>query len=725
VSIYLSGELSGLNKKIVAITLLVFMSLAVALTPFLNVHGQNSLGVEIIRVTPASEANAVTSVPSVDNGTAGELYNVQGTIYTGYGTYNIIMGNTIVASGTANDYYVNVNFTVPQLPGGDYAFVIEDIKQQNLNSTGNTPVEFLILPNYIISSVNSYNQEGSTVALNAEITGGSAKVTYAANITVVLPSPLNGNYSDVVTMTANSLGTASAQLDFPSSSFQAGDSLQLGGLSPTDFAGNYTLYFNMSQGLSTNQFIVGFLDAASYHRGQTATVAAPGYAAGQTATLSVTSVVTGTSLVSQSMTANSNGVMTASFAIPSNTAVGNCKATITTTSGSAKLMQDVQIFLVPGYSVTITTLNLDGQAVSKILVKVQDQNANTFSNATSNSNGHANFMLEVGPCLLTAYYEGVTVGNTNITVTGAGSFNFECQLTNLQILVQNENGTAMSFVTLSISYNYGSKTASVTAETGSGGTYALNSTLSGVSYVINASMYGRVFNVGNNTITSLPAQATYRFTIICPTEQATFNVVGYNDDPISGADLRLVELTNGLFYTATTDSSGSASAPLTFGEYKLQIYQNGILINETTIKAFAAETYPIRCTLYGIEVSVSVVDYFGQPISDANVTVNGPSQERYSATTQSDGKTTFSDIVGGNLQIVAFAKGAEDSYQAVSMNVNQPTSVQIQMSNYVAFGSLLIPTTALFTLIAVIVAVVLLVVVELFLMRRRRHTTES
>ena len=54
-TIHLSGEQSGLNKKIIAATILVLMSLAVAIAPFANVLGQNtSLGVSIIQVVPAS-----------------------------------------------------------------------------------------------------------------------------------------------------------------------------------------------------------------------------------------------------------------------------------------------------------------------------------------------------------------------------------------------------------------------------------------------------------------------------------------------------------------------------------------------------------------------------------------------------------------------------------------------------------------------------------------------
>jgi hypothetical protein len=277
-------------------------------------------------------------------------------------------------------------------------------------------------------------------------------------------------------------------------------------------------------------------------------------------------------------------------------------------------------------------------------------------------------------------------------------------------------------VNLNITYKTeSSQTGNVSAQTGPSGTYTLNSTLiDKTSYTIQASVYKQPpFNSGNETVSSLPAQAVSQVVIICPTEQLTINVVGYTYAPISGASLELVELTNGLFYTATTDSSGSATAPVTFGMYKLQIYQNNILLNTTTVDAFSASQDQIRCTLYDIQVSVSVVDYFGQPISNANVTVNGPSSERLSAVTPGDGTATFNNVVGGNLQIIAFAPGAESNYQAVALTVDRPTFVQIKMDGYIVLGPFLIQTSALLTLIIVIVAVILLVTVEIY--RRRRH----
>ena len=516
----------------------------------------------------------------------------------------------------------------------------------------------------------------------------------------------------------NQKGIENAQVTYPDSSFQPSGS-------SADYTGVYTVYFNQSAFafLDQDQFSIGFLDSTTYHRGQTATIYAVGYQPNQAATLTVTLASSGATFASESLTASDDGIINTTWLIPSNAAIGNCIATITP-QGIQKAEQDSETFSILGYMTQVKTINLAGEIVPQIEVKAQDTSANTFYNSTSGSDGIADLNLEIGTYPLTAFWNGVNVGGTNITVTGNGIFTLTCQLTDLKIIVQNENGIAMPFVNLTITYHYqptnggASQTGNVSGQGDLSGTYILNSTLPGISYNINASLYNQVFNSGNNTLNNLPALATSDVLIICPNEALTLNVVGYNKAAISGADINLVELTNGLFYTATTDSSGSATSQVTFGTYRLQIYRDSILINETNIEVFGASQQQIICTLYGIQVSVSVVDFFGSPISNANVTLNGPATERLSAKTQGDGTATFNNVVGGDMQIVAFAQGAQNSYQAVTLTVDNPTSVQIKMDRYIAFGSLMIPVSSLMTLIIILVAIVLFVTVEIY--RRRK-----
>jgi hypothetical protein len=716
---YLSGEQSGLNKKIVAVTLLVLMSFAVALTPSDHVFGQNqNLGVTIYQISPAGLN--VSNGTSTLTGPVGYALNLQGTIYTSNGTYQVIFANQVVASGASEGYYVNANFSVPEVPSGTYALRLRDVPA-NVNSTED---DFQVTTVYSINAVPSQVQEGSSVVFNVAVTGGDPTTAYNANVSVVLPSPLNTEYSKIVSLgTPNQKGTVNAQITYPDSSFQPNGSL-------TDYAGSYTIYFNQSVSLAHNQFSVVFLDSTTYHRGQTVTIRATGYQPNQAATLSVTSIATGVTLDSESVTASADGIISTTWVVSSNAAIGDCTVKITP-QGTQKSIQDSQTFSIIGYAIKIKTVNLANEIVPQIRVQATDESTNTAYNSTSGADGIANFNLETGTQSLTAFWNGVNVGETNITVTGDGTFSLQCQLTDLKITVQNENGILMPFVNLAITYRYqpssggSSQIGNASGQTDPSGSFTLDSTLTGISYTVNASLYNKVFNSGNNTITNLPAQALSEVVITCPNEALTINVVGYDQAAIPDARIELVELTSGLFYTASTDSSGSVTSQVTFGMYRVRIYKDNILINETNIEAFSESQKQIRCTLYGIQVSVSVVDFFGRPIPNANVTLNGPETERFSAITQGDGTVTFSNVIGGGMQIVAFAPGAQNGYQAVTLTVNQPTSVQIKIDRYIALGSLLIQASSLITIAVILAAVILFAAVEIYRRKRVKHTSES
>ncbi len=212
------------------------MSFAVAMMPSQMVVGQNvNLGVTIYQVSPAGQLSS--NGTSTLTGPVGMALNLQGTIYTANSTYQIIFANQIVASGNTSPdgYYVNANFSVPEVPTGTYALRLKDVAI-NTNSTED---DFQVTTTYGINPVPPQMQEGSSVVLNVSVTGGIATTSYDANVSVVLPSPLNTVYSKVVPLTANQQGTAISQVTYPDSSFQPNGSL-------TDFAGSYIAYFNQS-----------------------------------------------------------------------------------------------------------------------------------------------------------------------------------------------------------------------------------------------------------------------------------------------------------------------------------------------------------------------------------------------------------------------------------------------------------------------------------------------
>jgi len=134
------------------------------------------------------------------------------------------------------------------------------------------------------------------------------------------------------------------------------------------------------------------------------------------------------------------------------------------------------------------------------------------------------------------------------------------------------------------------------------------------------------------------------------------------------------------------------------------------------LQVFNATQKQLTCSLYGIQVQVKVVDALGGAISNAAVTLNGP--QILTGTTKGDGTVTFDNIVGGSMQVIAQANGNPEAYQALTINVDQSTTITVKMDKYIALGSTLIPASLLLTIIIVILAIVTLVVVEVI--RRRR-----
>jgi hypothetical protein len=211
---------------------------------------------------------------------------------------------------------------------------------------------------------------------------------------------------------------------------------------------------------------------------------------------------------------------------------------------------------------------------------------------------------------------------------------------------------------------------------------------------------------------------------LCPSRTLALKILDYNLAAIPNARIELVEQTSGTFYVDVTDNAGTVSLEVTFGKYQLRIYTDNILLNVTVVEVFSDTQTEIRCSLYNLQLSVLVVDYLGQPIPNVNVMLRGPEKVTRSATTQTNGTAIFSNLIGGNMQIIAYPTGSEDSYEAVSLQVEAPTTIKITMGEYVLLGPFLIGTSLLATLIIILAAVILFLSIEVY-MRKRSKPSKS
>jgi len=691
-----------LNKKAATVTLLILLSVSFMFMRLSLVLGQ--AGVSIIFVSPQEE------------GVVGQEVKVQGTIHTTGGEYQIWFGDKLVVSNRSEGYYVNANFAIPQLPGGDYSITLRDFSK-NINDT----YSFSVMVAYYIETLEpsppAQLQEGSDVVINLRVTGIQPDTSYYANVTVVLPTPLSTRYSRAVALTVSSQEVvATGRVTYPDAVFQPEGAL-------TNYTGSYKVYFNETQLLAENQFFVGFTDSSDYHRGQSVAIHAIGYQSDENATISIKYAETSASVHSGKVTASSEGIIDSSWTVPSDALIGDYNITITT-ENTTKLVTDSQLFTVPGYPVKIRTLNLAGESVPQITVEALDEATNRIYNGTSLADGIASLNLEKGNHNISAFWNDVKVGEMNMPITGESTFDLTCDLTNLKITVQNEDWNLIPFVNLDITYQYVttkeglSKTGHASGQTDLSGTFILNSILPRTGYTINASLYGTVFNAGNNTVTDLPVQSVSEVIILCPSRTLTLKIIDYNLAAIPNARIELFEVTSGLFHGAITDTAGIVTLEVTFGKYRLRVYKDDILLNEIVIEVFNDVQREIRCGLYNIQVSVMVIDYFEQPIPNIIVMLNGPGIETQSATTHGNGTTTFSNVIGGNMQIIAYPEGVENSYEAVSLRVEEPTEIQIKLAKYILIGPFLIESSAMATFIVTLLAIILFVFIEVYIRKR-------
>ena len=657
-----------------------------------------------------------------DAGVVGQKVSLQGTIETQNGAYEIWFGSNLVVNKNAEGYNVNANFSIPQISGGAYTITLRDVST-NVNATSPFNVLIAYYLEALEPSAPAQMQEGSTVVLNVTLTGVSPDTAYYANITVELPSPLSTNYSRVVELDVSSqTAVATAQVTYPAASFQPEGSL-------TNYTGSYKVYLNRTRNLAEDQFFVGFTDLSEYHRDQTVNIHAIGYQPNENAVINITYAETGANVYSETVTASSEGIIASAWAVPLDALIGDYNITVTP-ENTAKAVTDSQLFTVPGFSVKIRNLNLAGEPVPNIVVEALDQATDTIYNGTSGDDGTASLTLEIGNHTITAFWNDVQVGIINAAVTGESSFDLTCELTNIKITVQNKNGDLIPFVTLDVTYQYVttkeslSKTGHTRGQADLSGNFVLSSVLPRISYSINASLYGVVFNLGNNTVTNLPAQAIYEVIVLCPSRTLTLSILDYNRAAIPYARIELLELTSGVFHGDATDVAGTVTLEVTFGKYRLRVYtDNNILLNTTVIEVFSDTQREIRCSLYNIQVSVTVVDYFEQPIPNVNVVLYGSGIGTQSATTQTDGTTTFSNVIGGNMQIIAYPEGMENSYEALNLQIEEPTTIQIKMAKYILVGPFLIEASVLATFIIVLLAIISFVSIEVY--RRKRANTAN
>jgi hypothetical protein len=651
------------------------------------------------------ETKAETKIISINppEGDVGTTVQLIANITTGDGEYIIRFDGQNVTSGNATGIDVDTTFTVPSASAGSHDVMIIDV-----DAGENDTTTFTVLASYSLEvdvpEPPKQLQEGDPVPISVNVTRGESSKTFVANITV--QAPTNVSYTNLLNVTTSNVGNVSATITYPEH-FPTDAS--------TNFTGEYKVFFNGT--LATQAFIIGLTNSTEYHRFQSVDIKAAGYKRNENVTISVTS---GEKIIQpkQNVTATEGGIVHADWSVPSNASIGIYTVSVTSLSNlTKKEPPDIQVFVVPGLATNITARNLAKEPVPNIMVQVFE-NVTSVVNATSDSNGLVRLMLETGIYTCEAYFKDEKVGERALNVTKEESFNFTCSLTNLKIMVMDRSENRIPEVELYLTPE------NQTLFTDINGSTIVHSLLPNVTYVLNASRYDKQFNT--TTISRLlvneTAIAWFNVTIICPTLTLQVNVTDANDQPINNAAVKVQEVMGGLYYERNT-VEGTAIFDCTFGRYTLKVYASGIEVNETVTDLFQNENVSIRCELYGLTVSIKVVDYFGQPIQNANVTLQREGLLPCSNITKSNGVATFSDFIGGSVQIAIYLNDQTQPCIKTASSVVSSEIIGIKIGKYVLIAGILVETSQLTTALIIAAAIILIVSIEVY--RRKRSKLQK
>jgi 5-hydroxyisourate hydrolase-like protein (transthyretin family) len=581
---------------------------------------------------------------------------------------------------------------------------------------------------YLISVSPTRIQEGldTNTTLNLYDANASTTYTYKLNVT----SPSGDSYFANVTVTTDETGVGSNMTEFLSDFADA----------TTKYVGTYNVAVNGT--LATSNFTVGLTDKLRYLRSETVDIRGSGYAPNETVIVDLKFGSSSVSTFPFSINASSEGVVTSSWQIPADATLGVYTLSISnaTADGTVKTPADVQTFNVEGIC-EIQVRNLASQTVAGVSVEVWNATSGkdlNMKNATDDS-GLVKFSLGVGnytfKAFLTHLGNEVKIGERNWTFTGDATLPLSVNLSNLKLLVQDAKDTPIPFTDLNLTYNYTTRDNETIQEpptsfiTPINGTVILQNVFTNISYRIEARRYGFLFNI--TSIPNLPPQDWNNITIIAPTCTMVVHMLDSTDKPAVGLDVKAYEWSSGIseaLQSNQTDSNGNATFSFTFGRYRLKMYNDTTFVSESTVDLVQNPLFlVIRLDIYKVNLTVLVVDYFGQPLPNASIEfqrkINSNYETAQTRATESNGVASFTNVIGGDSRVYASVAGSPSEAQYLYLADSK--QITFRFDGYVSVVGYALETSQFVTVIILLIIIVAFAIASTYkrlgnLLQRRR-----
>ncbi|MCW3981414.1 MAG: hypothetical protein NWF11_08080 [Candidatus Bathyarchaeota archaeon] len=710
----ISKEERELHKRLNQTEAIVFLAILTISIVSLNLITHEVLAeVTIEQISPAE-------------GYVGTEVTLKGQVTTVNGSYEILFDGTKVQEGNATLTEVSDIFIVPPGTSGLHGIVLRDVT----NATESVALNFTIKTSYIVNSSEPERpkqfQEGANVTLLAQISGGESHKT--SQLSIIVENPANViSSSPIFLIVPDSSGFGESSMIYPSD-FDSGNQT-------TYFAGTYGIsLLAQNETIATGNFTVGLTDKTEYHRFQTVNIQGANYTSMDDVTITV--IHNDQKLFEQSSNA-SDGLVTANWAIPADASLGDYQVEIVK-DPLEKKVPDIQNFTIvsKNFSSDVKALNLDQEPVKGILVEANNLTNNAVSSSFTNEEGIASINLEATNYTFTAFWSAseaprAKVGETQWislgeNLTGNQAPKINCTLAQIKINAKDEDGNNLPGIGIRANFTYIARLEKLSlndtlfTETDIAGYATFGNVLTNTSYSIEASRYGYEFYNFETNLTS-----TSSFNITVPKYDLMVQTYARNGSILQNAQVKVYEWgigSSGLIATGDTGDVGQITLAATFGKYILEVHKFDTLINRTTVLLVSQPTdFEIHCKLYSLSLNIVVVDFFGQGITNINVTLEREENTIASSNTGEAGIAGFRELIGGNYRALVYVD--KRPLGITTFRLEEPKTATIRIAEVVSIGGVLIETSHVITFIFFLVIIVFSII--FFVYRRLKPTSKE
>jgi hypothetical protein len=665
---------------------------------------------------PRALATTITSL-APERGFVGSIIRVIGEIDTSGGVYQIYWdAEILLKEGTcaSGSTVVNDTFTVPSSSEGAHNILLYD----PIESTVSDYVQF-VLAVVSMSIEPARIQEGLNTTITVGMQEAEANKNYPLTMIVTTPTTVSYTTDLIVTTDDVGFGTVSKFFwgDFPNAN--------------TNFVGTYSVTVNKS--LATGNFTVGLTNKLLYEPAETVYIQGSGYYPNENVIVNIKFGEASIAGYPKNIMTDMEGALDDSWTIPIGTATGTYTVTLVsaTTSGTLKEQADVQDFNVR-LICQIQTRNLNDEPLADVTVEVYNATDDFLISEKTNETGWTVLFLETGYYTFKAYWMDLEVASlTNQIITASSTLTLKLQLVHIQMIVEAETGEKIPSTDLTLKASNNNQTIFETQlKTSFNGSSQILNMPTNTSYNIEARRYGYLFYNETTFIGTSPPMPWISIFITAPSYTMLIQVLDSKNAPAKGLTVNAYEWSSGIalpIQFSTTDSEGNVTLSLTFGKYKIRVYDDTVLLNETAIDLTSnRSSLMIYCEIYKANLKVVVTDYFGQPIPNTPVIVERKIDSQYVETEQSstkpDGVASFDEIIGGDSRISMLVAGKIIGVQ--NLYIAGSKQVTFRMEGYVTVAGYALETSQ-FTIIVLLIIIMVSFIIAITYKRIQRVFTKK